>query len=402
MRPRVASSRAGLPACLLLALSVATAHAAPPEPAPPGAAFAEGLGAPSALPSPGPLPGAFASVGAARADAELGTLLENARRWDQGEGRALYKAAAWERLAAYSRANPYKAAALARREQWRAVAAAEARRRSEAERACQLHERDRARLARLLGPGGEAHGELQRAAFERAYAPWRGELRRCDEYAAERARAEASAAAAEQERRAAVMVELPAGRFTMSTRGDVVSVASFWLDRTEVTVSAYASCVSAGPCSDPEVGAECNAGRPNRGAHPANCVDWDQATAYCAWLGRRLPTEEEWEWAARGGERGSVYPWGAALPGAQLCWSREGSVAGTCPVAAYPAGRSPEGLADLAGNVWEWTSSVRGAWRVVRGGGWGTRDAAFVRAGARRADLPADGHDSDLGFRCAR
>jgi formylglycine-generating enzyme required for sulfatase activity len=201
------------------------------------------------------------------------------------------------------------------------------------------------------------------------------------------------------------MVSLPGGTFQMGERGDLVTVRPFSLDATEVTVDAYRRCDK---CSAPGTGQGCNWGVPGRGSHPVNCVDWDQATAFCATQKKRLPTEEEWEWAARGTTRGTAYPWGNDAPGRQLCWDGVGSDLGkasrssTCPVGSYASGNSPEGIKDLAGNVWEWTSSPLNARaRVNRGGSWRDGNPAGVSA-ARRDGYDPSNRYGDLGFRCAR
>jgi len=117
---------------------------------------------------------------------------------------------------------------------------------------------------------------------------------------------------------------VPAGRFIVAERYDTGSADAFCMDVTEVTVAAYANCVAANACLEPDAYAEddredrraCNWKRPGAELHPVNCVDWAEATAYCAWANQRLPTEEEWEWAARGGLDARKYPWGAAEPAA--------------------------------------------------------------------------------------
>jgi formylglycine-generating enzyme required for sulfatase activity len=197
-------------------------------------------------------------------------------------------------------------------------------------------------------------------------------------------------------------------------------------------VSAYAACVAAGRCTPAATSvlwqglpaAErarwsegCNGARADRADHPVNCVDWFQAEAFCAFAGKRLPTEEEWEWAARGGSAGKTYPWGEAPPADRACWSGEGSAGGarrtgTCPVASHPSGASAAGIHDLAGDVWEWTatrdvvfadSRGRGGSpaRIARGGGWGEDRADLLTAARRAKDLPGD-RAADLGFRCVR
>jgi sulfatase modifying factor 1 len=205
-----------------------------------------------------------------------------------------------------------------------------------------------------------------------------------------------------------------------------VTVGSFRLDRTLVTVDAYNACVRSGACTaagteqrgtpgaGPEQNAFCNGPRADRGDHPINCVDWNQATAYCASLGERLPTEEEWEYAARGTDD-RTYPWGMDAPSGQLCWNRlQGDdyahAPGTCVVGAHPSGDSPFGAHDIVGNVWEWTSS---AWstgydkpadpgaHVVRGGGWRDSKPSELR-GANRNGSDTTDRVINLGFRCAR
>ena len=219
------------------------------------------------------------------------------------------------------------------------------------------------------------------------------------------------------------MVSVPAGVFLMgSDAGDDderpqrrVTVAAFTIDRTEVTTRAYAACVAAGACASTDRKPRCNEGVAGRGEHPINCVSFAAATAYCAWRGARLPTETEWEYAARG-PVGRTYPWGDARPRAQLCWDGPGNDVGafkrqgTCPVGSYLAGRSPFGLDDMAGNVWEWTSDIypseEGApadepLRVSRGGTWFGYDPYDVRSPLRFRTRPqAQGYG--IGFRCAR
>ena len=127
----------------------------------------------------------------------------------------------------------------------------------------------------------------------------------------------------------AEMAAIPGGTYTMGDRGDGTpraraTVAPYCMDRTEVTVTAYAACVTAGACTAPDAynpalkdslhPSHCTWNRSDRTTHPVNCVDWNQATTYCGWAGKRLPTDEEWEWAARNGPAGTVYPWGATRP----------------------------------------------------------------------------------------
>jgi formylglycine-generating enzyme required for sulfatase activity len=203
------------------------------------------------------------------------------------------------------------------------------------------------------------------------------------------------------------MVLIPGGTFQLEKRGDTVSVAPFLIDETEVT--AGAACVKAWKCIAEGLSGEyATYGVAGKENHPVNYVDWNRAAAYCAAVGKRLPTEEEWEWAARGTERGTMYPWGNDTPEKQLCWNGTGNdrllraFEATCAVGSYPQGDSPEGIKDLAGNVWEWTSTAYDASsRVFRGGGWFNALPSLIVASDRGGYTP-DQRNNNLGFRCAK
>jgi formylglycine-generating enzyme required for sulfatase activity len=224
------------------------------------------------------------------------------------------------------------------------------------------------------------------------------------------------------------MVWLGGGTYTTGATQTAVTVQPFLLDVTAVSVRAYEGCVNAGKCSAEKLDGSadapedlrvqagqrlgvpadpyCNWSKTDRANHPMNCVDYAQATTYCEWAKKRLPTEEEREWAARGAEKGTKHPWGNGEPADQLCWNgggvqRHAKRLGTCAVASFPAGDSPEGLKDLAGNVWEWTS---GGWwlsRVVRGGSWSNDDPSTFAA-SNGDKVGAANHSNVIGFRCAR
>ena len=211
-----------------------------------------------------------------------------------------------------------------------------------------------------------------------------------------------------------------------------VFVSAFRIDRLEVSVGRYERCVRAGACTLPETaGSETRPDyftSPRYRKHPVVGVTWRQAVAYCRWRRARLPTEAEWEKAARGTD-GRLYPWGSRFDPARLnycdrrCrlpWRDRGYDDGsedTTPVDAHPAGASPYGALELAGNVWEWvadrydpsfyerspardpTGPAGGTQRVTRGGGI-FDDRVFTRATVRRRFVPTVASTS-TGFRCA-
>jgi formylglycine-generating enzyme required for sulfatase activity/tRNA A-37 threonylcarbamoyl transferase component Bud32 len=187
-----------------------------------------------------------------------------------------------------------------------------------------------------------------------------------------------------------------------------VSFPTFFLQIDEVTVVQYARCVTAGKCVPAGKDDFCNGGVAGRDLNPVNCVSQPQAAAYCAWLGRRLPTEDEWEYAASGKAK-RLYAWGNASPTGRVCWGRP--TAGTCDVGSFDAGATPDGLHDITGNVWEWTSSDYCMYdpgvacahdqKVARGGGWFSTDPSVVRTQVRQGYPPAS-RSANVGFRCAK
>jgi hypothetical protein len=184
----------------------------------------------------------------------------------------------------------------------------------------------------------------------------------------------------------------------------LTELAAYCLDETEVTVSAYRACVAAGACAKPvDKQFHCNFRYPERGAHPINCVTWKQASKYCEAQGERLPTEAEWEYAARGGERQLEYSWGDEPPDGRTCWKQ----AHSCPVKSFAAGAF--GLFDMTGNVWEWVGDYYGPYpwppaigfsRVYRGGSWSRRFEKWLhtRLRNRESERFSGAH---LGLRCA-
>lgn len=226
------------------------------------------------------------------------------------------------------------------------------------------------------------------------------------------------------------LIFVPAGKFMMgSNNGKLdekpvheVFLDTFWIDQTEVTNGMYAECVGKGSCVPP-VNRESHThltyyGNPEFDNYPVVYVDWNMARAYCEWAGRRLPTEAEWEKAARGDDQ-RTYPWGNEIPNNDLV-NYNGAVGDTTKVGKYSNGASPYGVLDMAGNVWEWvadyydsgyyykSSSVNPMgptragiknYRVLRGGSWnGTSN--LIYSSLRRGYEPTH-TDYYLGFRCA-
>lgn len=185
------------------------------------------------------------------------------------------------------------------------------------------------------------------------------------------------------------------------------TVTPFRLDKTEVSVATYAACVRAGVCEQPSRSGGCNWGRKGYDNHPINCVTFYQAKTLCHWLGRRLPNQAEWEYAARGKDS-LIYPWGDEPPGTAVCWSK-GTKSATCVVGSNAMDQSSAGVMDLAGNVKEWIDDCKGCGlgeESARGGAHHNTEPMELRASRR--SFPAVASDSwqggfypDVGFRCA-
>jgi formylglycine-generating enzyme required for sulfatase activity len=180
--------------------------------------------------------------------------------------------------------------------------------------------------------------------------------------------------------------------------------------KTEVTVKQYRACVDDGRCSKPkllgdrEFDSYCNWEYPNRSSHPINCVDWNQANAFCEWSGGRLPTKREWsEEASNKGKR--KYPWGnrKATCSYTVCGFKKNLGCGkdrTWPVCAKKRGNSVSGLCDMSGNVEEWTSTSEEPGKVSCGGSWNSRDEDWVSA--RSCGGTLNEGCFTRGFRCVR
>jgi formylglycine-generating enzyme required for sulfatase activity len=220
------------------------------------------------------------------------------------------------------------------------------------------------------------------------------------------------------------MIKIPSGSFKMgSNDGDKdekpvhhVRVKSFYMSKTEVTVGQYRACVKAGSCSKPSTGLYCNWDKSDREDYPINCVGWDQVRAFAKWAGGDLPTEAQWEYAARGGQ-GNRYKYAGSNNADKVGWfTKNINDKRTRPVGQKK--KNGYGLFDLSGNVHEWTldkwhSNYDGAptdgtaWtsggssdRVIRGGGWD--DLASRLRVAYRYDCPPSYRYYGLGFRIVR
>lgn len=265
------------------------------------------------------------------------------------------------------------------------------------------------------------------------------------------------------------MIRIPGGEFYMGSddKNDLdfekpahhVKLSPYCIDALEVTVERYKACSDRGACKrasmqnesdaikDPEKKALdplCNIRDPSgKAKHPINCVDWNQADQFCKSEGGRLPTEAEWEFAARGPD-GRKYPWGDETPSAghlNACgkecveWGKKNKVhleamyeaddgyPNTAPVGSFPQGKSRYGVQDVVGNVWEWTGDWyapysapkapeaemqsdpqgprTGERRAIRGGAWNGAQPSWVRPTFRYHDVPT-ARSYGIGFRCAK
>ncbi len=224
----------------------------------------------------------------------------------------------------------------------------------------------------------------------------------------------------------ATLMFVPQGEFTMGSNSNPdeqpihrVDLDAFWIDQTEVTNAMYEKCVDDGACKQPTNASSTlhpvYYGNSEFDNYPVIRADWNTANAYCSWAGRELPTEAQWEKAARGsGTIALIYPWGNQVPNADLL-NYNNDLGDTTEVGKYPDGASVYGALDMAGNVWEWVSTLYKPYpyeaddgredlsspeaHVLRGAAWNST-GNFIRSATR---IRSNGTHSTnyYGFRCA-
>ena len=172
-----------------------------------------------------------------------------------------------------------------------------------------------------------------------------------------------------------------------------VTLAAFYIDRTETTVENFKKFqprYSEKPYTNSKPCPQC----------PAMGIDWNQARRYCHWAGKRLPSEEEWEAAARGNST-FTWPWGNEfLPKHANTFGKEDGHLTVAPVASFPAGASPYGVMDMTGNVWEWVQTKNKGLRIVKGGGWTSYNNQSKISFRNKVDAKLK--NPTFGFRCQR
>ncbi len=241
------------------------------------------------------------------------------------------------------------------------------------------------------------------------------------------------------------MVLVPAGNFQMGcdpTHNSAYSpefcgalllhtifLDAYRIDKFEVTNEQYGECVMSGSCkaaTDYNYNADYLT-NPKYADFPVVDVNWYQASAYCSWAGKRLPSESEWEKAARGSGDTREYPWGDQTPDCTLTNFKESCVGHPSTVGSFPQGASPYGAMDMIGNVWEWVNdwydlnyyTISPAknptgppgrflffntdiiFKVLRGGGWKNNNFEYQIGVARRYDFHPEISYDEIGFRCA-
>jgi eukaryotic-like serine/threonine-protein kinase len=202
-----------------------------------------------------------------------------------------------------------------------------------------------------------------------------------------------------------------------------VFLDAYRIDKYEVTNVKYSECVTAGQCPPPASNSSGSRStyynNPTYNNYPVTNVSWFNANTYCSWAGKRLPSEAEWEKAARGTSDTRAYPWGDEAPTCSMAnyWNGDFCVGNTTEVGSYPLGASPYGVMDMAGNVWEWINDwysadyytvsphsnpigpTSGTSKVFRGDAWNGSLFTFLRL-AFRGGMGADAAYDGFGFRC--
>jgi len=200
--------------------------------------------------------------------------------------------------------------------------------------------------------------------------------------------------------RDAEVVVIPAGPFLMGEKLETVELPEYRIAKYPVTNADYFRFIEATGHRPPDHWLRNRSYPPELARHPVVFVSWESAIAYMDWRGARLPSEAEWEKAARGPD-GRAYPWGNEFM-AENCNTSESGTEGTRPVDTHLSGQSPYGVIDMAGNAWEWTSTYYQAneqWRVLKGGAWDYKGIKDTRC-AFRVYFRPDFRNGAVGFRC--
>ena len=206
-------------------------------------------------------------------------------------------------------------------------------------------------------------------------------------------------------RRSAVNVDwvtIPAGEFLSGEEGKRVYLPEYQISKYPITNLQYKLFLDARPQHTAPAHWKGREFPMGKARHPVTGVRLPDAISFCEWIGCRLPTEEEWEKAARGTDR-RTYPWGEAWEDGKYCNNWDAKIGGTTSIDRFPEGVSPYGVWDMAGNVWEWTSTdYQGPFmHILRGGSWRLFSRFAVRISQRDYLMLDDARD-DLGFRCTR
>ncbi|HOW51153.1 MAG TPA: SUMF1/EgtB/PvdO family nonheme iron enzyme [bacterium] len=366
---------------------------------------------------------------------DVKTLYEQAMEADKNGTDEPEKAIeAWKKVEEIDSNNPYKTLAKTKAREWQTYI----NQKAELEKA---HDEDVGKLIMLLPDMSVGFEAKKKAllAFKEKYAKVYGEndyqtvlMAVADQKLRQRLeKAMLPGAADEAANSDADMVTVPAGAFTMGCKGDgcpkdaqpphKVYLAEYKIDKYEVSQEKYRACVDAGKCPAPADFKDCNWAAQTREDHPVNCVAWKDADAFCKWQGKRLPTEAEWEKAARG-EKNLVYPWGEQTAECRYAVIDMGTPGcqknSTHEIKAKDRGQSPYGLFNMIGNVAEWvadwydddypsgdlknpTGPKSGKERILRGGSWKSSVQEKLKGYSREKATPGT-KTPETGIRCAK